>query len=171
MMTKHSMIRVVLSLVCLLPVWSARAVARGGVVVCSGGGGSPVVQKAFRPYGYFSLVGKPPKNFENFDTIQYWQARDEQTGGDVSSRMSGVNETGGVVYRYATISITRQTFVFTTKSVRGVSYKFSGRFLRSDFVGAEMNFERPVLVGTLGKYRDGKRVATANVKLSYFAGT
>jgi hypothetical protein len=34
-----------------------------------------------------------------------------------------------------------------------------------------MSFDRPVLVGTLGKYRDGKRVAEANIKLGYFAGT
>lgn len=172
MMTKHSMIRVVLSLGCLWLVAAAPVDGQAGMVRGHGGsGGSRLVQKAFRPYGYFSLVGKPPKEFENFDTIQYWDARDEQTGEDVSSRTSGVNETGGVVYRYAKLSVTRQTFVFTTKTVRGVSYKFSGRFLRSDFVGAEMDFERPVLVGTLGKYRNGKRVATANVKLSYFAGT
>ncbi|HEX9918475.1 MAG TPA: hypothetical protein VGA87_04865 [Pyrinomonadaceae bacterium] len=166
---KDFMIRVVLSLGCLLPISVAPAAARA--VVVRGGGGPLIAQKNFRPYGYFSLVGKPPKGFENFDTIQYWHARDEGTGPDISSRTSGVNETGGVVYGYATISVTRQTFVFTTKAVRGVSYKFSGRFLRSDFVGAEMNFARPVLVGTLGKYRNGKRVATANVKLGYFAGT
>jgi hypothetical protein len=163
------MIRLTLSLSCVLPVAGIFVEAQGGVMI--GGGGSISVQKAFRPYGYFSLVGKPPREFANFDTIQYWRKEDEQTGADISERTSGVNETGGVVYRYATISITRRVFVFTTKSVRGVSYKFSGRFLRSDFVGAEMNFERPVLAGTLGKYRNGKRVATMNVRLSYFAGT
>lgn len=168
MTTKHLMIHMVLSLSYLLPISAVFVEAQAGVVA----GGLPVpFQKAFRPYGYFSLVGKRPKGFENFDTIQYWRREAEQTGADISERTSGVNETGGVVYRYATISITRQTFVFTTKAVRGVSYKFSGRFLRSDFVGSDMNFERPVLVGTLGKYRNGKRVAEANTKLSYFAGT
>lgn len=168
MKTKHFMIRVGLSLSCLVAAAAVCVAARAGVAA---GSRPPLVQKAFRPYGYFSLVGKPPAEFKNFDTIQYWSREDEQTGPDISSRMSGVNETGGVVYRYATISITRQAFVFTTKSVRGISYKFSGRFLRSDFVGAEMNFERPVLVGTLSKYRNGKRVAEAAVKLGYFAGT
>jgi len=169
MTTKHFMIRAALSLSCLVPVAAVFVGAQAGVLA---GSGSPLVQKSFHPYGYFSLVGKkPPKGFENFDTIQYWRREDEQTGEDISSRTAGVNETGGVVYRYATISVTRQTFVFTTKSVRGVSYKFSGRFLRTDFVGSDMSFEKPVLVGTLGKYRSGRRVATANVKLSYFAGT
>lgn len=169
MTTRHRVVRVVLSLSCLLSLAAIFVDAREAGV--ARGRRSLPARQAFRPYGYFSLVGKPPKGFENFDTIQYWRKEDEQTGEDVSQRTAGVNETGGVVYRYATISVTRQRFVFTTKSVRGVSYKFSGRFLRSDFVGSDMNFERPVLVGTLGKYRNGKRVAEANVRLGYFAGT
>ncbi|HEX8633915.1 MAG TPA: hypothetical protein VF703_07160 [Pyrinomonadaceae bacterium] len=168
MTTKQLVIRLALLLSCLWPVSVKFVDARAGVLT----GGRPILgQKTFRPYGYFSLVGKPPAGFENFDTIQYWRKEDEQTGADISERTSGVNEIGGVVYGYATLSITRRTFVFDTKIVRGVSYKFSGRFLRSDFVGADMNLERPVLVGTLDKYRNGKRTARATVKLSYFAGT
>jgi hypothetical protein len=34
-----------------------------------------------------------------------------------------------------------------------------------------MDLQKPVLVGTLGKYRNGQRVAGATVRLSYFAGT
>jgi hypothetical protein len=85
--------------------------------------------------------------------------------------MSGVNETGGVVYRYATISLTRQKFVFTTAKVKGVSYRFAGRFLRTDFVNADLDLNKPVLEGILGKYKRGKKVAEAHVKLGYFAGT
>lgn len=167
-MTKQFMIRIGLSLGCLLSFSIMFVDVRAGVVTVSR---SPLVQKAFRPYGYFSLVGKHPKGFDNFDTIQYWRKEDEQTGPDISQRTAGVNESGGVVYPYATVSVTRQKFVFTTRIVRGVSYKFSGRFSRNDFVGSDMAFEKPVLVGTLGKYRNGRRVAEANVKLSYFAGT
>jgi hypothetical protein len=168
MTTKHLMIRAALSLTCLLLVSTTFVNAQAGVMT---GSRSLLVQKTFRPYGYFSLVGKPPRGFENFDTIQYWLKQDEQTGADISTRTAGVNETGGVVYPYATVSVTRQAFIFTTKTVRGVSYKFSGRFLRSDFVGSDMSFDKPVLVGSLNKYRNGKRVAAATVKLSYFAGT
>jgi hypothetical protein len=130
-----------------------------------------VIQKAFRPYGYYSLVGKAPKGFEKFDTIQYWRKDQEQSGPDISERTSGVNETGGVVYRYTTISITRQRFVFTTAKVKGISYSFSGRFLRTDFVSADLDMKKPVLVGMLSKYKRGKKVAEANVELGYFAGT
>ena len=130
-----------------------------------------VIQKAFRPYGYYSLVGSHPGGFKSFDTIQYWRRQDEQSGPDISERFSGVHADEGVRYRYANISVTRRQFVFTTRAVKGISYSFSGRFLRTDFVNTELNFDRPVLVGKLIKYRNGKKVAEANIKLSYFAGT
>jgi len=131
----------------------------------------PVAQKTFRPYGYYSLVGPHPKGFESFDTIQYWRREDEQSGPDISERLSGVNERGGTRYRYQTISVNRQRFVFTTAKVRGNSYSFAGRFLRTDFVDADMDFDKPVLEGRLTRYRNGKKVAEASVRLSYFAGT
>jgi hypothetical protein len=130
-----------------------------------------LIQKAFRPYGYYSLVGNHPAGFKNFDTIQYWSKRDEQSGPDISERFSGVIADEGAHYRYSTISITRRQFVFNTVKVKGISYSFNGRFLRTDFVNAEMDFDKPVLVGNLRKYRNGRKVAEANVKLSYFAGT
>jgi hypothetical protein len=129
------------------------------------------MQKAFRPYGYYSLVGTHPKGFKNFDTIQYWQKQDEQSGPDISERLSGVIADEGAHYRYRTLNITRRQFVFTTVKVKGISYSFNGRFLRTDFVNAEMDLDKPVLVGNLRKYRNGRKVAEADVKLSYFAGT
>ena len=164
-----------LALVCLtllssglMPIPATRAEAQGGFSNSS----SPtlVTQRAFRPYGYYSLVGNHPAGFEKFDTIQYWRKEDEQSGPDISERLSGVNA-DGVRYRYATISITRRGFVFNTVRVKGTSYGFSGRFLRTDFVNAELDFDKPVLVGKLTKYRNGRKAAEATVRLSYFAGT
>lgn len=152
----------------MLPLWASPVGGGASVAPLA----SPLfTQRAFRPYGYYSLVGPHPKGFENFDTIQYWRREDEQTGPDISERLSGVNERGGVRYRYSTISINRQRFVFTTVKVRGTSYSFAGRFLRTDFVNSDLDFDKPVLEGRLIKYRNGKRVAGANVRFSYFAGT
>ena len=155
---------------CLVPMLATPVKAQGGFFNSS----SPpplVTQRAFRPYGYYSLVGNHPAGFEKFDTIQYWRKGDEQSGPDISERLSGVTADDGVRYRYATISITRRRFVFKTVRVRGTSYSFSGRFLRTDFVNAELDFDKPVLVGKLTKYSNGKKAAEANVTLSYFAGT
>ena len=131
----------------------------------------PVFQKAFRPYGYYSLVGTHPRGFENFDTIQYWRKDQEQSGPDISERLSGVTADEGVLYRYANLSLNRRRFAFNTVRVKGISYSFSGRFLRTDFVNADLDFDKPVLSGTLRKYRNGKKVAESRVRLSYFAGT
>ncbi|HYY57933.1 MAG TPA: hypothetical protein VE842_11420 [Pyrinomonadaceae bacterium] len=153
---------------CLMPMLATRAEAQSGFPNSS----SPlVIQRAFRPYGYYSLAGNHPAGFEKFDTIQYWSKEYEQSGPDISERLSGVHADGGVRYRYATISITRRRFIFKTVRVKGTSYGFSGRFLRTDFVNAELDFDKPVLVGKLTKYRNGKKAAEANVRLSYFAGT
>jgi hypothetical protein len=153
---------------CLLPVLALRADARQTLLTWA----HPLaIQKAFRPYGYYSLVGDHPRGFESLDTIQYWPKSLEQSGPDISERRSGVTGDGGALYRYSTLSVNRKRFVFTTKKVKGISYSFAGRFLRTDFVNTEMNFDRPVLVGKLSKYRNGRKVAEANIKLSYFAGT
>ncbi len=163
-----SIIRMSLTIGSLLTILSVSLNANAQIASSS----TPlIIQKAFRPYGYFSLVGTHPKGLENFDTIQYWRKDQEQSGPDISERLSGVTADEGVLYRYSTISITRRKFIFTTVKVKGISYSFSGRFLRTDFVNADMDFDKPVVVGTLSKYRNGKRVAQANVKLSYFAGT
>lgn len=128
-------------------------------------------QKEFRPYGYFSMIGNPPRGFGNFDSIQYWMKSVEQSGPDISERLSGVNVRRGIVYRYSTISVNRKIFSFTTKQIKGISYSFIGRFLRTDFVESEYEPNRPVLKGTLKKYKNGKKIAEAKTKFSYFAGT
>ena len=163
-------VRAILTLSCLLII-SGILVDMQATNAAHGSVRPTLSQEAFHPYGYFSLVGKPPKGFENFDTIQYWRREDELIVSEISERKSGMNETSGVVYRYATISVNRQKFVFTTKKVQGVSYKFRGRFLSTDFVDDVLDLTKPVLVGTLTKYKRGRRVAVGNFKLSYFNGT
>lgn len=166
---RFSVAALALSASCLL--WATPLVLLCGRTARALSLSSPVAQKAFHPYGYYSLVGPHPKGFERFDTIQYWRREDEQSGPDISERLSGVNERGGTRYRYQTISLNRRRFVFTTAKIRGISYSFAGRFLRTDFVNADMNFDKPVLEGRLTRYRNGRKVAEADVTLSYFAGT
>lgn len=126
-------------------------------------------QRAFLPYGYYSIQGEAPKGFQNIDSIQYW--RQDSSGPDVSERLSGVNLVGGTRYRFAAITVNRKNFSFTTRKVNGVHYSFSGRFLRTDFLDDELTEEKAVARGTLVKYKNGIRVARANITLSYFAGT
>lgn len=168
MTRKLYLLRTALSIISLLATLSVSPGAGSQIISSSR---QHFIQQPFRPYGYYSLVGAHPKGFENFDTIQYWRKEDEQSGPDISERLSGVTADEGVLYRYRTITINRRSFVFTTRAVKGTSYSFTGRFLRTDFVNTELNFDKPVLLGTLTKYRRGKKVAEAQVRLSYFAGT
>ena len=57
-------------------------------------------------------------------------------------------------------------------SIRGVSYSFAGKFLKGGvYASGVLDDETPVLEGTLIKFRDGKKVAEANLKFVYFGGT
>jgi hypothetical protein len=62
--------------------------------------------------------------------------------------------------------------VFTTVAIGGVSYSFTGTFLKGGvFMEADLDDETPVLEGVLIKNKQGKKVAEAKLKLIYFGGT
>ena len=67
-------------------------------------------------------------------------------------------------------TLSGKTLTFSTTTVNGINYKFSGQFTKlGDFPELKPNGE-VLLIGTLTKYRGKKKIAFANVKLSYEAG-
>ena len=119
----------------------------------------------FDPDGSFWIHGNPPAEFSDFDSINL-----------NAKRLRYLNPPGLMMrstrYRYKTLNVKRDNFTFTTMTVRGVFYTFSGKFLKGGVYGAgDLNDETPVLEGTLTKFRDGKKVAEANLKFVYFGGT
>jgi len=57
-------------------------------------------------------------------------------------------------------------------AIDGVSYAFTGRFLKGGvFAALNLDEETPVLEGLLTKYKTGKKVAEAQLKFTYFGGT
>ena len=119
----------------------------------------------FDPDGSFWIHGDPPTEFSDFDSINL-----------NAKRLSYLNapglSMGNTRYRYKTLTVKRDNFTFTTMTVRGVFYTFSGKFLKGGVYGAgNLDDETPVLEGTLTKFRDGKKVAEANLKFVYFGGT
>lgn len=119
----------------------------------------------FDPDGSFWIHGSPPAEFSDFDSINL-----------NAKRLRYLNSPGLMMrttrYRYKTLSVKRDNFTFTTMTVRGVFYTFSGKFLKGGVYGAgDLDDETPVLEGTLTKFRDGKKVAEANLKFVYFGGT
>ena len=119
----------------------------------------------FDPDGTFWIKGDTPADFSEFDSINLnaKRARYLQTPG-LRTRTS--------LHRYKTLVVKRDNFTFTTMTVRGVFYTFSGKFLKGGVYGAgDLDDETPVLEGTLTRFRDGKKVAAANLKFVYFGGT
>ena len=85
---------------------------------------------------------------------------------------AGLQLNNGTTYRFKSLSVKRNNFTFTTMTLRGVSYSFAGKFLKGGvYASGILDDQTPVLEGTLTKFRDGKKVAEANLKLVYFGGT
>ena len=120
----------------------------------------------FDPDGSFWLIGDPPPEFSEFSAINLNAKRLRRLPS------AGLQLNDGTTYRFRTLNVKRNDFKFATVTRGGVSYSFSGRFLRGG-VYAEMDLDdtAPILEGTLTKFRGGKKIAEAELKFSYFGGT
>lgn len=120
----------------------------------------------FDPDGAFWIFGEPPQEFKDFSGIVLNARRLRRLPG------AGVDLTNGTKLRFRTLSVSRERFVFSTVALRGVSYSFSGRFLKGGiFAAANLDDQTPVLEGVLTKLRNGKKIAEAPLKFVYFGGT
>jgi hypothetical protein len=120
----------------------------------------------FDPDGSFWIVGTPPNEFSDFSAINLNAKKLRRIPAP------GYQTNDGKSFRFKTLVVKRDNFTFTTVVVRGVSYGFTGKFLKGgNFAAAWSGDEDPVLEGTLTKFRDGKKVAEAKLKFSYFGGT
>jgi hypothetical protein len=123
-------------------------------------------QPAFNPDGAFWMIGTPPDGFSDFSGI-YLNGRRLRR---LPTQALQLNN--GKIFHYKSLSVKRDDFSFTTETLRGVYYTFSGKFLRGGvFAELDLNDEQPVLEGLLTKYKSGKKVAEAKLKFSYFGGT
>jgi hypothetical protein len=122
----------------------------------------------FDPDGSFWLKDgtTPPTEFSDFSAINLNAKRLRRLPSP------GVQLNNGTTYRFKTLNVKRDNFTFTTMTLRGVSYSFAGKFLKGGvYASGILDEDTPVLEGTLTKFRDGKKVAEANLKLVYFGGT
>jgi hypothetical protein len=135
----------------------------------SSGAFSEALAQKFDPEGEFDVIGTPPPGLAEVSAIQLLR----DTKKSFLNSHSGLYTNRGVTYRFKTVSVTREKFTFTTVPIQGISYSFTGRFLR-DGVYGELDSDqwgKPILEGRLNKFRDGKRMASATLKFSYFGGT
>jgi len=123
-------------------------------------------KQRFDPSGAFWISGEPPADFSDFSGINLNMRHLRRLP------TSGVQLNDGTSFRFRTIIVKQSNFTFTTATLRGVYYTFSGKFLKGgDFAATWMGEETPVLEGTLAKFKGGKKVAEAKLKFMYFGGT
>ena len=123
-------------------------------------------RQTFNPDGSFWLVGEPPTGFSDFGGINLNGRRLRHIP------TQGLQLNNGKTFHYKSLIVKRDNFSFTTVSLGGVYYTFSGKFLRGGvFAEQDLSDEQAVLEGVLVKYKSGKKVAEAKLKLSYFGGT
>lgn len=85
---------------------------------------------------------------------------------------AGLQLNNGTTYRFKTLNVKQNNFTFTTVALKGVSYSFSGKFLKGGvYSSGILDDETPVLEGTLTKFRNGQKLAEAKLKFVYFGGT
>ena len=112
------------------------------------------------------MIGQAPDGFSDFGGINLNGKRLRRLPAP------GLELNNGKSFRYKTLTVKRDDFSFTTVTMGGVYYTFAGKFLRGGvFAEQELNDEQPVLEGVLTKYKNGKKVAEAKLKFSYFGGT
>jgi len=120
----------------------------------------------FDPDGSFWVHGAPPDDFSEFSGINLNAKKSRNLP------QPGLETNKGTRYRFKTLSVKQERFIFTTMTVAGVSYSFSGRFLKGGvYSSGILDDETPVLEGTLTKFRSGTKVAEAKLKFVYFGGT
>lgn len=123
-------------------------------------------RERFDPNGTFWILGDPPNEFSDFSAINLNARRVRRLPS------SGLQLNNGRLFRYTQLTVQQHRFTFTTAQVRGVSYSFSGRFLKGGVYSETiLDDQSPVLEGVLTKFRLGKKTAEAKLKFGYFGGT
>jgi hypothetical protein len=123
-------------------------------------------QAKFNPDGAFFLIGEAPTGFSDFSGI-YLNGRRLRR---LPTQAMHLNN--GKMFHYKSLVVKRDNFSFTTVTMGGVYFTFSGKFLRGGvFAEQDLNDEQPVLEGVLTRYKGGSKVAEARMKFSYFGGT
>ena len=120
----------------------------------------------FDPDGSFWILGEASHDFSEFGAINLNAKRSRQLP------VQGFELRSGKRMPFKTLTVKRDNFTFTTVTVGGISYAFSGKFLKGGVYSAgDLNDETPVLEGTLTKFRGGQKIAEAKLKFIYFGGT
>jgi hypothetical protein len=119
-------------------------------------------------FGYYFLEGKPSKEFEEIDHLHLStidiKGKDSALNGFIRPKKK--NQTD---YVLVAPKLKLSELNFTTKAVKTISYKFTGKFIKlGDFPTKPP--KGTVLEGKLTKLKGTKIVVEENVKFRYIPG-
>jgi hypothetical protein len=120
----------------------------------------------FSPDGYYVFNGTAPKGFATFKGFSLTTAEARPDGKPVPVAPYGEVDAAGK-FKLVNISVSRAALSFETRSVRGASYKFEGRFLVKKGYCDDGRTTGPVLSGHLIRLLNGAKVAEAEVKFEW----
>lgn len=127
----------------------------------------------FEVGGFYSIIGELPKGFKDFEEIGVTITNYENASEENDYRGTPIPPEGYVLakkeFKFAKISLSHKTMAFETQTIKGISYKFSGKFIeKAPFW--DFDYETPVLEGRLVKSKNGKKTAESNVQLRWYGG-
>jgi hypothetical protein len=137
------------------------------IVACASAGiFGQAKRNKFDPDGSFWIHGEPPKDFSDLSAINLNAKKLRRLPSP------GVELKTGKTLRFQVLNVTRESFTFRTVVLSNFSYSFTGKFLKGGvYAAANLDEETPVLEGTLTKYKNGEKIAEAQLKFVYFGGT
>lgn len=118
--------------------------------------------------GEYYLIGKEPEGFEDFG----WLSFTERDWDETLNRVVAVKPSGSIntnrEFEFSRVNVTGKRIAAVTKTVKGISYQFDGKFVDEEIRLKSRNGEyfttHVSLKGRLTKWRNGKRIAEAKVK-------
>jgi ankyrin repeat protein len=151
------------------PIWillisfAAAVMFAGGIVLCSARAG----QWPFEPSGYFYPKEGLPADLEHITLLRNYKEGDE-------GPVPGVYTAQGEVYEFAALRAGGQPdyqklfFEFTTITLNGISYKFTGEFLNSHIFEEYVTDPNEVVArGTLMKLKNEMILEEIPVQFTY----
>jgi hypothetical protein len=137
-----------------------------GAIMALGASSTSGSQCIFDPSGYFYPTGKLPQPFEEFDNITLREKSDGSEGAPAQGLY-----TRSEAYKFDALKRDEGSFEFTTATVNGVSYLFTGRFKYScifeEFDALREQAGVIAAEGKLLKLVNGAKVAETSVQFTY----
>jgi hypothetical protein len=118
--------------------------------------------------GAYYFVDKPPNAFEDIDWIALFAVDAKGRKVPINGFIRLKDRHRGRFVNFFLISPTLRghAITFSTKVIRGISYRFEGQFLKLE----SLENHEIVLKGLLTKFRNGRKVAQFETRYSYSAG-